>query len=155
MTIGKVLNTSYPTLKDGDLISEATCLLLENKHSALPVVDAQGHYLGIFNKHRLLSLLLPRAALIDGGVSDLAFVSGPMKMLADKMLEHGGRRIDEVLVTDAPVVHADTPLLEAVLLLYRNGSDLPVVDRETGHYLGMVASSELLAHVYQESRKHG
>ena len=155
MTINQVLNTSYPTLKDSDLISEGTRLLLEHRYSALPVIDAHGRYLGIFNMHRLLSLLLPRAALIEGGVSDLAFVSGPMKLLVDKMLEHGGRRIDDVLVQDAPVVYPDTPLLEAVLLLYRNDGDIPVVDRENGHYLGMVAGTELLARIYKESQTHG
>jgi len=155
MTIRKVINTSYPTLKDSDLISDATRLLLEHKHSALPVVDEHGHYLGIFSTHRLFSLLLPRAVLIEGGVSDLAFVSGPMKMLVDKLHEHGGRRIDEVLVKDAPVVHPDTPLLEAVLLLYRNEGDIPVVNREDGSYLGMIAGTELLTHVYEESRAHG
>jgi len=155
MTISKVINASYPTLKDSDLISDATRLLLEHKHSALPVVDEHGRYLGIFSTHRMFSLLLPRAVLIEGGVSDLAFVSGPMKMLVDRMLEHGGRRIDEVLVADTPVVHPDTPLLEAVLLLYRNGNDIPVVDREDGRYLGMIAGTELLAHVYEESRTHG
>jgi CBS domain-containing protein len=155
MTISKVLNTSYPTLRDSDLISDATRLLLEHRHSALPVVDDNGRYLGIFSMHRLFSLLLPRAVLIEGGVSDLAFVSGPMKMLAEKMLEHNGRRIDEVLVKDAPTAHSDTPLLEVVLMLYRNESDIPVVDREDGRYLGMVAAAELLAHISAESRMHG
>lgn len=155
MTIEQVLNTSYPTLKDSDLISDATRLLLEHRHSSLPVVDEHGRYLGIFSMHRLLSLLLPRAALIEGGVSDLAFVSGPLKMLVDRMLEHGGRRIGDVVVQDAPVIHADTPLLEAVLLLYRNDGDIPVVDRESGHYLGMVAGIELLACIYKESQTHG
>jgi CBS domain-containing protein len=155
MTINQVLNTSYPTLQDSDLISEATRLLLEYRYSALPVVDEHGRYLGIFSVHRLFSLLLPRAALIEGGISDLAFVSGPMKLLVDKMLEHGGRRIEDVLVQDVPVLHPDTPLLEAVLLLYRNESDIPVVNREDGRYLGMVAGNELLAHIYKESLAHG
>lgn len=147
MTISKVLNTSYPTLRDSDLISDATRLLLEHKRSALPVVDYAGRYLGIFSMHRLFSLLLPKAVLIEGGVSDLAFVSDPLEILCERMREHAAQPILDALVTDAPVVHPDTPLLEVVLLLYRNENDIPVVDEQDGRFLGMVAGTDLMSKI--------
>lgn len=144
MTISKLLKTGHPTLKGDDLISTAARLLLDHELSSLPVVDEAGCYLGIFSMHRLFSLLLPKAALIEGGVSDLAFVSDQLEILCERMREHGAQTVSEALVTDAPVVHPDTPLLEMVLLLYRNGNDIPMVGKQDGRFLGMVSGTDLL-----------
>lgn len=151
MTANNLLSSRPIFLKGSDTIFKAASLLLTNKISALPVVDNTGRYLGIFSMNRLLSLLLPRAALLEGGVSDLAFVSDPMETLCERMREHGERHVSTVMETDARVVYPDTPLLEVVLLLYRGENDIPVVDKQSGQLLGMVSGADLLALVCKGS----
>lgn len=151
MTIKNLLSENSLRLKDNDTISTAAQMLLANKLSALPVVDAAGRYLGIFSMNRLLSLLLPKAVLIEGGVTDLSFMSDPMEILCERMREHGPQPVGVVLEKNARVLHPDTPLLETVLLLYRGENDIPVVDRDSGQLLGMVAGADLLARVCKEN----
>ncbi|MDD2774724.1 MAG: CBS domain-containing protein [Gallionella sp.] len=149
MTIHDLIDPNSIALHNDSTIADAAQLLLETKLSALPVVDAGGRYLGIFSINRLLSLLLPRAALIEGGVSDLGFVSDAMETLCEKMGEQGSRLISEVLEKDARVAYPDTPLLELVLHLYRGENDIPVVDKTSHHFIGTITSAHLLAKVCQ------
>jgi CBS-domain-containing membrane protein len=149
MTIHDLIDPNSVTLRNDSTITSAIQLLLESKLSALPVVNASGLYLGIFSVNRLLALLLPRAALIEGGVSDLGFVSDAMETLCEKMREQGTRLVSEVVEKEARVAYPDTPLLELVLHLYRGENDIPVIDKTSHHFIGTVTSAHLLAKVRQ------
>ncbi|MFY9259512.1 MAG: CBS domain-containing protein [Gallionella sp.] len=149
MTIRDLIDPNSVTIRDDSTIADAAQLLLETKLSALPVVNASGRYLGIFSVNRLLALLLPRAALIEGGVSDLGFVSDPMETLCEKMAEQGTRLISDVVEKEVRIAYPDTPLLELVLHLYRGENDIPVVDKASHHFIGTVTSAHLLAKVCQ------
>lgn len=151
MTIRDLIDLDSFTLSHNSTIADAAQYLLETKLSALPVVDATGHYLGIFSVNRLLSLLLPRAALIEGGISDLSFVSDPMETLCERMRLQGLRLVGEVAEKNTPVAYPDTPLLEVVLHLYRGDIDIPVIDKSSQHFIGMVAGAKLLAKVCEGS----
>lgn len=151
MTIRDLIELDSVALRNDDTIARATQCLLKTKLSALPVVDTTGHYLGIFSVNRLLSLLLPRAALIEGGISDLGFVSDPLETLCERMREHGARLVGEVVEKNAPVAYPDTSLLEVVLHLYRGENDIPVIDKSSQHFIGMVSSAKLLAKVCEGS----
>jgi len=144
MPIRDLIDTNCVALNESATISSATQHLLAHKRSSLPVTDSNGCYLGMFSMHRLLSLLLPKAVLIDGGVSDLGFVSDPMEILSERMREHGARQIGDVLEKRAPVAYPDTPLLEVVLHLYRGENDIPIVEKDSNKFLGMLAGSILL-----------
>ena len=49
--------------------------------------------------------------------------------------------------TDSPRLHPDTPIINAVLLLYRTRTYLPVVDEGTGRLLGVVSTWDVLARI--------
>lgn len=147
MSIRELINENSVVLKSDITIANAARQLLESKLFALPVVNDEGCYQGMFCMKRLLAMLLPRAVLIEGGVSDLGFVTDPMETLCERMHEQGSRPVEEALDKAAPVAYADTPLLEIVLHLYRDANDIPVVDKQTGRLLGMVTGSDLLAQV--------
>jgi CBS domain-containing protein len=46
---------------------------------------------------------------------------------------------------DLPVLRPDTPVVESLLLLYRNRSALPVVDEATGRLAGVLSYWDALA----------
>lgn len=147
MSLQEFVRSDAPSVAETASISEATRMLLDSKLSALPVVDGSGRYLGIFSMDRLFSLLLPKAVLVEGGLSDLGFLPDPMEILCERMREHGAESVRQALTADVPVVHPETPLLEVVLLLYRGENDIPVVDPESGRLLGIIAGSDLLKKV--------
>ncbi len=147
MNINNLLSNDILSLSVQDSITTAAQRLLEHKVSILPVTDATGRYLGTFDMKHLLALLLPKAVLLEGGVSDLAFVSDPMETLCERMHEHGDQTVGEFIDKEARTVHPDSSLIEVVLLLYRGENDIPVVDKNSGKLLGMVSSAELLTRV--------
>lgn len=147
MSLQEFLRTDTPSIAETASISEATRTLLDSKLSALPVVDGSGRYLGIVSMDRLFALLLPKAVLVEGGLSDLSFLPDPMEILCERMREHGAESVRQALSADVPVVRPGTPLLEVILLLYRGENDIPVVDQESGQLLGMIAGADLLKKV--------
>jgi len=144
MSLQEFVRTDAPSVAETASISEATRILLDSKLSALPVLDGSGRYLGIFSMDRLFSLLLPKAVLVEGGLSDLSFLPDPMEILCERMNEHGAESVRMAMSHTQQVVHPDTPLLEVVLLLYRGENNVPVVDRKNGKLLGMIAGADLL-----------
>jgi CBS domain-containing protein len=136
--------TSYATLHDSDLVSEATRRMLADRVTDLPVVDDDGKLLGMFRLDRLLAALLPRAALVGYGL-DLSFVSDTLDQLHDKMRDIEDHPVSEFRVPPDHVVHPDTPPIEIVLLIYRGASSVPVVDQASGRLVGMVSARDVLA----------
>jgi CBS domain-containing protein len=132
-------------LTDQHTVAEAAQLLIANKLALLPVTNAAGKYLGVFSLNGLLALILPRAALMEGGLTDLGFLSDRLEILTERMHEHSARPLGELLEKNVPVIHPETPLLEIVLYLYRGENDIPVVDAKSGKLLGLLLGTELVS----------
>jgi CBS domain-containing protein len=135
------------TVRDTASLAEAIDLLFRHRIKALPVIDAQGRYLGLFGVHTLIRQLLPRAATLDEGasLSDLTFVHDTLDTikgrLAGILREPVLRYTDRDLKPLAP----DESLLETLLLLHRHRHTLPVADPQTGRLLGVVTYWGILA----------
>lgn len=132
-------------LTERQTVAEASQLLIDKNLSLIPVTDAAGKYLGVFSLNGLLALVLPRAALMEGGLTDLGFLSDRLEILQERMKEHGSRPVGEVLEKHVPVIHPETPLLEIVLHLYRAENDIPVVDAKNGQLLGLLLGTEFVS----------
>ena len=52
--------------------------------------------------------------------------------------------------TDAPVLRPDTPIMNAVLFLYRTCTYLPVVDEQSGRLVGVVSTWDVLGRIAGE-----
>ncbi len=151
MPVSQFKYQNHFKLTDSDTISLAAKMLIENKLSLLPVTDSTGKYLGVFSMNRLMSLLLPKAVLLEGGLSDVGFLSNRMEFLVERMDEHAKQTLNKVLET-TPVIYPRTPLLEVVLHLYRGENDIPVVDEQTGKLLGLLLGADLMAQVCLERK---
>lgn len=145
-----IYKTAFPTLKDTDTVAEATRRMLADRVSDLPVLDADGKLVGIFKLDRLFGGLLPKAALIGYGVPDLAFVSDTIGQLREKMREIEHQSVREFMAVPDHVVHPDTSPLELVLQLHRGANNIPVVARDSGKVVGMVAARDMLAALRQK-----
>jgi CBS-domain-containing membrane protein len=145
MTSAEIYNTEFPALKDTDSVADATRRMLADRVSDLPIVDQAGRFVGMFKIAGLLAVLLPKAATMDYGMPDLAFVSDTIEQLGRRMREIENRPVRDYMAAPDHVVHPKTSPLEIVLLLYKGSNAIPVVDEDTGALVGMVAARDVLA----------
>lgn len=147
MSSESMMTPAPVTLTPDRTVGEALAELLAHRQSAVPVVDREGRYLGMFGARDLIRALLPKGATLDDMLPDLSFVTEEMDDIRDRLgriLDHRiGRHVDE----SAPVVHPETPMMETLLLIYRSRGMLPVVERKTRRLLGVVSGSEALARI--------
>ncbi len=116
------------TLRADDTVARAAESMLDHRYLILPIVDADGRYLGVFDVWDLLQLLLPKAATLDDLVPNLGFLGDDLPSLQAKLKEMGGRPVGPLARPDLPVLKPDMAVIEALLLFFRNRSTLPVVD---------------------------
>ncbi|MCC6342182.1 MAG: CBS domain-containing protein [Bryobacterales bacterium] len=145
MTAKDLLNPHPVTIPIEETFGGALEILLERHIRALPVLDSAGIYRGMFNLHDLWELLLPKAATIDGAITDLSFMPGSVEELREKVLEAGPRPVTQFLKDrDAPAIHPETSVKEAILMLYQHDGVLPVVEKKTRRFLGILTPWEIL-----------
>lgn len=150
MTAQTIMNPNPVVLHATDTVGKAARYLLDHHLRHLPVVDKQGCYLGTFGIYSLLRLTLPKAATVEQGLDNVAFLTGGLKELGGHLRDVAGQSVVKGLRQDIEVVHPETPLMETVLLLLRARTALAVVDKETGRLVGMISSWEALDKIAAE-----
>ena len=145
-------STTFTSLLDTDTVAEATRRMLDDRVSDMPVIDASGALVGLFRLDRLYAALLPKAALLGDGLSDLAFVSDTLGQLRAKMREVERRPVREFKVMPAQVVHPETTPVQIILLLHHGANNIPVVSPDTGKLVGMVSARDVLAALSEEGK---
>ncbi len=128
MTVQAIMTREPLTLRADDTVLRAAELMLDHRYLILPIVDADGRYLGVFDVWDLLQLLLPKAATLDDLVPNLGFLGDDLPSLQAKLKEMGGRPVGPLARPDLPILKPDMAVIEALLLFFRNRSTLPVVD---------------------------
>jgi CBS domain-containing protein len=145
MTVRSFMTADPLTLRADDSVGWAAEIMLANRYLILPVVDGSGRYTGVFDLWDLLALLLPKAATLDKLVPDLGFIADDLPAMQRRLREAGGQKVGPLARPDLPVLRPDTPVVESLLLLYRNRSALPVVDEATGRLAGVLSYWDALA----------
>ncbi len=131
---------AHPTvLKPTDIIKTAAAYIMKHRYRNLPVVDDEGRYLGVFGVNCLLKLVLPKAAIMDMGLDNIAFIQESLADLHQRLREVENEPISLCMNTDLDPITPDTPLVETLLILYRTKSSLPVVDPDSSKLIGMIS----------------
>ena len=135
------------TVRDTATLAAAIELLFQHRIKALPLVNEQGHYRGLFGIHTLVRALLPRAATLDegSGLTDLTFVHDTLDTVRERLAGHLLEPVIDFSDQDLKPLAPDTSLLETLLILHRHRHTLPVVDPASGRLLGIVTYWEMLA----------
>ncbi|HEY4112943.1 MAG TPA: CBS domain-containing protein [Rhizomicrobium sp.] len=139
MTCSLMMTSDPRTVPESETVGEAARILVEHRYNNLPVVDANGAFVGMFGIYDLMSLLIPKVALAGGLMPNLRFMSDNPEELRATFREVSSRPIGEVAERDMPVLHPDTPEIEALRLFCRERTTLPVVERETKKLVGIVS----------------
>ena len=128
-----------------ETVSEAVRLMMEFGMRNLPVVDGAGKLLGVFTTVHLIELLLPKAATIEGGLSDLSFVHDTIDDVRERWKEVRDHRVGDFIETEnIPLATADTSLIEVLLLISQNRTHVSIVDEDSGKVIGVITLSKIL-----------
>jgi CBS domain-containing protein len=122
-----------------DTVTKGIGYIMDNRFRNVPIVDDQGRYMGVFGVGCMLRLVLPRAALMEHGLTDISFVSDSLKDLRRRLREFEDQPVTICLSDEATVIEPDMPLLETLLVLYRTRRSVPVVDPKDRRLLGVVS----------------
>lgn len=144
MNVSDIMNPSPHTVRAGATLLEVVHVTLDRRVQSLPVVDDGDRYIGTVGVRGLLHLLLPNAATTTHGLAHLSFVDESVEDLRQRLSAWGGHRVEDHLDEDVEPIHPDTGIAEAVLILYRTGRNLPVVERDTQKLRGLVSTWEVL-----------
>jgi len=145
MTAAAIMNAQPVVLHDTDTIAQALAAMQQHHARSLPVVGERKRFLGQFGMHAVLGLLLPRAATLNTGLGDLSFIADEPEHLRERLRQASGERVADHLEAAPDVVEPDTPLSEILLVLYRHGGNLAVVDKASGELAGVISPWDVVA----------
>jgi CBS domain-containing membrane protein len=153
MTCREIMTLDPPVLHPEDTVGRAFDLMLKHRYLALPVVDRDGRYLGMFAKSRLFALMLPRIVTLEeavprmGHVSEAAYLADEFPDLRERFDSVRNRPVGDYADASVPKVRPDSHMIEAVLAVYHTRNFVPVVDPATGRLAGVISSWDVLARI--------
>lgn len=146
-----IMSEPPAVLKPSDSVRSALQAIVGFRVPALPVVEGDGRYLGMLPRSRLIALALPRVLSHEDETHPLSrllqvgFIQDALVDLQGRVDAAAGDPVRQHMDTEVPVLHPDTPLMNAMLFLHRERHILPVV--EDGRLLGVVSVWDVLARI--------
>jgi CBS domain-containing protein len=135
-----VMTQRVISIEPNATILQAARLMLQNRISGLPVVDAAGNLVGIVTEGDFLRRSEIATERKNPRWLQFLLGSGP---LAEEYLHSHGRKIDDVMTRDPRSIVEDTPLEEIVQLMEKHRiKRLPVVRGR--RLVGIVSRANLL-----------
>lgn len=150
VTASQVMDPNPVVLHTEETIRQGISLVMNHRYRNIPVVDSEGHYLGIFGVNCLLRLVLPRAALLEGGLTSVPFVTDSLRDLRVRLHTVEDKPVTYCMSENFEVVAPDTHLVETMLKLYKTRSSLPVVEPESGCLVGMISYWDIGARILEQ-----
>ncbi|MCP4407783.1 MAG: CBS domain-containing protein [Gammaproteobacteria bacterium] len=142
MTASTFMNSSPTQLRSTDTIGVAVAKIMKEHLRSLPVVDENGHFLGVITVSCMLFLVLPKIATMQKEkypLDSMPYVISTMDDLRRRLKKAIDYPVTICLKEGVKVVHPDTPIVETLLTLYKTKANLPVVERDSGRLAGMIS----------------
>lgn len=145
-TVADVMTASVICVHPETSVDEALELLVSNKVSGLPVVDADNVVVGVVSDFDLLPLeaiqLTPNeqsSMFPDVNTDWTAF-----NALSSALIKNAGKSVEDVMTADPIVVRPNTGLVDAAQVLLKSRvRRLPVVDGQ-GKLMGVISRSNII-----------
>lgn len=143
MRCAAVMTAAAATVREHDSAARAAHVLIENRLLAVPVVDDDGRFVGMFGVDELFSLVVPRVAIAGSLAPNVRFLDDNEKRLAERFSELKDRTAGEIADRNAVVLAPETPQIEALRIFCRKPGALPVVDAN-GKLAGIVTHWDVM-----------
>lgn len=139
MRSAAIMTAAPYTVRASDSVAAAAALLIGERQLSLPVVDAEGRYVGMFGMDDLLRVVVPRVALAGHLAPNIRFVGDDPRQLAERFDALKDHPVGEIADRAAPVLTPETPAIEAFRSFCASRKVLPVVDSGDGRLVGLVS----------------
>tara|TARA_B100001750_G_C15467118_1_gene577695 strand:- start:379 stop:879 length:501 start_codon:yes stop_codon:yes gene_type:complete len=141
--LSKLGITNVITVSENDSVEQALRLLDEKQVRAAPVVDDNGVFKGMFSTHEIIKALVP--SYMTQGIQSLDFATGASTVLASRLKQMFPTRVgNHVLEDDCVKITDKTNTWEALRMLTRYGSPIPVVDPHTKKLIGLISEQSAI-----------
>jgi CBS domain-containing protein len=139
-----VMTRDVATLRPDQPIAEAADALADGRYGAMPVVDADGRFLGLLRDEDLIAsearVHVPTYLMLLGTSVPLP---GSMKRFEHELQKFAGATAADVMDDHPPTVTSDATLEDVATLMHdRELTHVPVVD--DGRVVGIVARSDIV-----------
>lgn len=155
MTCENAMITKVATVAPDATVSEALSVLRKHNIRVAPVTDKNGVLVGIFGSRDILEGLLPVSVTMEGGLEGIDFIIGAAPGIAKRLAALKPQTVEAVMRRDFGTVKPDTPIWEAIRLLVKYGSPLPVVEPETRRLMGIISEQSALEQLDEALIRHG
>lgn len=139
MKASEAMDPNPTTLKPTDSIECAAEYIMKSRYRALPVVDENNCYLGMFGVNCLLKQVIPKSVFLPKGLQNVSFIHESFEDLYHRYAEVKHLPVSICMNHDIPSVAPGTPLTETMLQLYQTRASVPVVDPVSCKLLGMIS----------------
>lgn len=129
-------------------VAEAVCWLLDSREPALPVVDPDGRFLGMFGFHQVVTLMLPNAARLSDEIGAVNWLTEDCATIAERLGSHAKQAV-RTHMDQSPGVAADASAAQALLLLHRGAQAVAVVDVR-GKLAGIITPADAIRRIRGE-----
>jgi len=153
MTAESIMSSEVYTITPEVTVGEAMLIMARKKVHNLPVVDAEGSFLGLFSLRRITRALMPMAAQIGEDIMDfqMAFIGDSSDDYLRRLKKIGEQPVSELLEKKKKLrfCSPDTPVPHLLQLLSENPMSLPVLvlKGEHQHVVGMVSNWDVLTKI--------
>ena len=152
-TAADVMDADVPAVSPDDDARTAIELLATQELSAIPVVDAERHVVGIVSESDLVlgeeeaDLHLPHFINVMGGI---VFV-GSMKGFEERLNKAFATKVSDLMTADPFCAEVDQPVDSvARLIAEKHHNHLPVVDGD-GRLAGLITRADVLAALVEDT----
>ena len=97
MTVKNIMSQFVAMLEPEDKVRDALRIMHEHRVRYLPVVIDGGNFIGLIGVRQVVHLLLPKAAWVAGGLSDLSFMPDELGELYHRLYEVGDQPVVDYL----------------------------------------------------------
>jgi len=138
-------------LKPSDTLRLGLQTMVHHRLPAVPVVESDERFVGMLPRSRLIALAMPRLLSHEDQTHPLShllqvgFIQDTLTELQERIDAVANDPVSQHIDPEVPVLEPDTPLMNAMLFLYRQRNILPVV--ENGKLLGIVSVWDVLARI--------
>ena len=125
----------------------------DHEHRAAPVIDENGVYKGMFSTHEVIKSLVP--SYLIGVDINLDFAKGLSPIIANHLRDVFPSRVGDHVSSESNIkMHTHTPTLEALRMLTKYGSPIPIVDETTGKLSGLISDQSAIEALLKIEAEH-
>jgi CBS domain-containing protein len=141
------------TISENSTVEDALRALTEHQHRAAPVVDDNGVYKGMFSTHEVIKSLVP--SYLVGSEMNLDFAKGLSPIIAGRLREVFPSRVGDHVSSESHIkMTTHTRTLEALRILTKFGSPIPIVEEATGILSGLISDQSAIEALLMIEAEH-